>query len=128
MENFISWLLLSKSDICFQPKTVWYIAIISKLCECVCVCVRVCVCVCIIHLQTISWTELQLLIEVGGFNPHVLSFFLAACMAFIISEAVALSQSMKPTLKAAKTTSVLEREPTIQQNTWILVLSQPVTR
>ena len=103
-----------------------YIAIISKLCECVCVCV--CVCVCIIHLQTISWTELQLLIEVGGFNPHVLSFFLAACMAFIISEAVALSQSMKPTLKAAKTTSVLEREPTMQQNTWILVLSQPVTR
>ena len=91
MENFISWLLLSKSDICFQPKTVWYIAIISKLCECVCVCVCVCVC----YPSTNRWAELQLLIEVGGFNPHVLSFFLAACMAFIISKAVALSHRLR---------------------------------
>ena len=89
----------------------------------------VCVCVCVIPLQTISWAELQLLIEVGGLDPHVPSFFLAACTAFIISEAVTLPpQSMRVALKAAKTTSVLEREPTIQRNTWILVLSQPVTR
>lgn len=91
--------------------------------------VCVCVCLCVIPLQTISWAELQLLIEVGGLDPHVLSFFLAACTAFIISEAVTLPpQSMRVALKAAETTSVLEREPTIQRNTWILVLSQPMTR
>ena len=48
-----------------------------------------CVYVCVIPLQTISWAELQLLIEVGGLDPHILSFFLAAYTALIISKAVA---------------------------------------